>query len=102
MFGKRNTSDTSQTGERCLCTQHPSFFSKNQLAKEIPDSVAPVVMLALAPILDKCLKSDRSCVYRALCCLLGQDLKQNNELVCLPLERFWQDISPATISSWIM
>ena len=28
-------------------------------------------------------------VSRALCYLLGQDLKQNNELVCLPLERFW-------------
>ena len=27
-------------------------------------------------------------VSRALCYLLGQDLKQKNELVCLPLERF--------------
>ena len=27
-------------------------------------------------------------VSRALCYFLGQDLKQNNELVCLPLERF--------------
>ena len=27
-------------------------------------------------------------VSRALCFLLGQDLKQNNELVCHPLERF--------------
>ena len=38
----------------------PSFFSKNQLAKVGPDSVAPVVIQALAPTLDKSLKCDRS------------------------------------------
>ena len=37
-----------------------SFLSKNQLAKEGPESVAPVVIPALAPTLDKSLKSDRS------------------------------------------
>ena len=43
----------------------PSFLSKNQLAKEGPDSVAPVVIPALAPTLS--LKSDRSlCPVRAL------------------------------------
>ena len=31
----------------------PSFLSKNQLAKEGPGSVAPVVILALAPTLEK-------------------------------------------------
>ena len=45
----------------------PSFLSKNQLAKEGPDSVAPVVIPALAPTLDRSLKSDRSlCPIRAL------------------------------------
>ena len=45
----------------------PSFLSKNQLAKEGPDSVAPVVLPALAPSLDKSLKGDRSlCPVRAL------------------------------------
>ena len=45
----------------------PSFLSKNQLAKEGPDSVAPVVIPALAPTLDKSLKSDRSlCPVRVL------------------------------------
>ena len=34
----------------------PSFLSKNQLAKEGPDSVAPVVIPALAPTLDRSLK----------------------------------------------
>ena len=38
----------------------PSFLSKNQLAKEGPDSVALVVIPALAPTLDKSLMSDRS------------------------------------------
>ena len=38
----------------------PSFLSKNQLAKEGPESVAPVVIPALAPTLDRSLKSDRS------------------------------------------
>ena len=47
--------------------QSPSFLSKNQLAKEGPDSVAPVVIPALAPTLDRSLKSDRSlCPVRAL------------------------------------
>ena len=45
----------------------PSFLSKNQLAKEGPESVAPVVIPPLAPTLDKSLKSDRSlCPVRAL------------------------------------
>ena len=38
----------------------PSFPSKNQLGKEGPDSVAPVVIPALAPTLDRSFKSDRS------------------------------------------
>ena len=45
----------------------PRFLSKNQLAKEGRDSVAPVVIPALAPTLDRSLKSDRSlCLVRAL------------------------------------
>ena len=45
----------------------PRFLSKNQLAKEGRDSVAPVVIPALAPTLDKSLKGDRSlCPVRAL------------------------------------
>ena len=38
----------------------PSFLSKNQLANEGPDNVAPVVIPALATTLDKSLKGDRS------------------------------------------
>ena len=83
----------------------PSFLSTNQLAKEGPDSVAPVVIPALAPTLDRSLKSDRSlCPVRALCYYLDRtsDLRQNKELVFVSFKKgFDKDISPATISSWI-
>ena len=83
----------------------PSFLSKNQLAKEGPESVAPVVIPALAPTLDKSLKSDRSlCPVRALRYYLDRmsDLRQSKELVFVSFKKgFDKDISPATISSWI-
>ena len=83
----------------------PSFLSKNQLAKEGPDSVAPGVITALAPTLDRSLKSDRSlCPARALCYYLDRpsDLRQNKEVVFVSFRKgFDKDISPATISSWI-
>ena len=83
----------------------PSFLSKNQLAKEGPGSVAPVVIPALAPTLDKFLKSDRSlCPVRALRYYLDRtsDLRQRKELVFVSFKKgFDKDISPATISSWI-
>ena len=82
-----------------------SFLSKNQLAKEGPESVAPVVIPALAPTLDKSLKSDRSlCPVRALRYYLDRtsDLRQHKELVFVSFKKgFDKDISPATISSWI-
>ena len=83
----------------------PSFLSKNQLAKEGPDSVAPGVITALAPTLDSSLKSDRSlCPVRALRYYLDRtsDLRQNKEVVFVSFKKgFDKDISPATISSWI-
>ena len=83
----------------------PSFLSKNQLAKEGPDSVAPVVIPALAPSLDRSLKGDRSlCPVRALRYYLDRtaNLRQNKELVFVSFKKgFDKDISLATISSWI-
>ena len=83
----------------------PSFLSKNQRAKEGPDSVAPVVIPALAPSLDRSLKGDRSlCPVRALRYYLDRtsDLRQKKELVFVSFKKgFDKDISPATISSWI-
>ena len=83
----------------------PSFLSKNQPAKEGPQSIAPVVIPALAPTLDKSLKSDRSlCPVRALRYYLDRtsDLRQHKELVFVSFKKgFDKDISSATISSWI-
>ena len=81
----------------------PSFLAKNHLAKEGPECVAPVVIPALAPTLDKSLKEDRSrCPVRALRYYLDktQDLRQGKELVFVSFKKgFTKDISPATISS---
>ena len=83
----------------------PSFLSKNQLAKEGLNSVAPVVIPALAPTLDKSLKSDRSlCPIRALRYYLDRtsDIRHAKELVFVSFKKgFDKDITPATISSWI-
>ena len=97
----RNQSDWSKVS----LYPSPGFLSKNQLAKEGPDSVAPVVIPALAPTLDKSLKSDSSlCLVRALRYYLDRtsDHRQNKELVFVSFKKgFDKDISPATISSWI-
>ena len=68
----------------------PSFLSKNQLAKEGPESVAPVVIPAVAPTLDRSLKSDRSlCPVRALRYYLDRtsDIRQDKELVFVSFKK---------------
>ena len=83
----------------------PSFISKNHLAKEGPACVAPVIILALAPSLDRSLKEDRSlCPVRALRYYLDKtkDLRSGKELVFISFRKsFQKDIVPATVSSWI-
>ena len=83
----------------------PSFLSKNQLAKDGPASVAPVVIPALAPSLDKSLPEDKSlCPVKALGYYLDRtkDLRKGKELVFVSFRKsFQKDIVPATISSWI-
>ena len=77
----------------------PSFDSKNQLAKEGHDSVAPVVIPALVSILDRCLKADRSLFPVGP---LYYYLDRTSDLVCVCFKKgFNKDISRATISSWI-
>ena len=67
--------------------------------------MGPVVIPALAPTLDRSLKSDRSlCLVRALRYYLDMtsDLRQNKNLVFVSFKKgFNKDISPATISSGI-
>ena len=100
----RNIRHQSDWSKVSLYPSH-SFLSMNQLAKEGPDSVAPVIIPALAPTLDRSLKSDRSlCPVRALRYYLDRtsDLRQNKELVFVSFKKgFDKDISPATISFWI-
>ena len=83
----------------------PIFLSKNQLAREGPSCVAPVVIPALAPSLDKSLKEDKSlCPVRALRYYLDstKDLPKGKDLVFVSFRKsFHKDIVPAIISSWI-
>ena len=83
----------------------PSFLAKNQLARDGPQSVAPVEIPALAPTLDRSLKEDRSlCPVRALRYYMEatSDLRKGKELVFVSLKKGYEkDISPSTISSWI-
>ena len=103
MLGKTEISDINQTGLKVSLYPSPSFLSKNQLAKEGQDGVIPVVIPALAPTLDKSLKSDRSlCPVRALHYYLDRtsDLRQNKELVLFPLRKNSTKTSHLP-SSWI-
>ena len=62
----------------------PSFLSKNHLAKDGPDCVAPVIITALAATLDNSPKEDRTlCPVRALHYYLvrTKDLRVWKELV---------------------
>ena len=101
MLGIRHQSDWSKMS----LYPSPSFLSKNQLAKEDPNSVTLVVIAALSPTLDKSLKSDRSlCPVSALRYYLdrAKDLKQNKELVFVSFKKgLDKDISPTTFSLWI-
>ena len=80
-----------------------SFLSKNQLARDGPGSVAPVVIPALGPTLDSSLREDRTlCPVRALKYYMKatSQLRDNKELVFVSFKKgFSKDISPSTISS---
>ena len=81
------------------------FIAKNQLAKKGYDSVAPVVIPALAPSLHEDLMDDRTiCPVHALRYYLKatEDRRQGKELLFVSLNRGQvTDIQPSTISSWL-
>ena len=91
--------------EAGVSSPSPSFLSKNQLARDGPASVAPVVIPTLAPSLDSSLPEDKSlCPARVLRYYLDRtkDLRKGEELVFVSFRKsFQKDIVPATISSWI-
>ena len=106
MLGYIRTSDTSQTGLRCLCTPHPASYPRTSWLRKVQImwlqwSFQPWHHLWM----DRSLKGDRSlCPVRALRYYLDRtaDLRQNKELVFVSFKKgFDKDISPATISSWI-
>ena len=69
----------------------PSFLSKNQLAREGPASVAPVVIPALAPSLDNFLMQDKSLPSKSPALLLGQNqgsLQRQRPGFCVFQEEF--------------
>ena len=84
----------------------PGFISKNHLAKEGPNCVAPVIIPTLAPTLDKSLKEDRTlCLVRALRYYLYitnlKELRAGKGLIFVSFRKsFHKDIVPATVS-WI-
>ena len=100
----RNIHHQSDWSNVSLCPS-PSHLSKNQLARKGLESMAPVVIPALAPTLDRSLKQDRPlCPVRRLCIYLDktQDLRNNKELVFVSFKKnFNKDISPSTIYFWI-
>ena len=73
---------------------------QHQLIKEGPDSVATVVFPALAPTLDKSLKADRSQSEPCTTIWIGPQVEQGADL-CLFRKSFDEDISSATIYTWI-
>ena len=105
MLGYIRTSDTSQTGLRCLCTPHPASYPRTSWLRKVQivwhqwssqpwhhlwighsRVTGPYVQLrALRYYLDR-----------------TADLRQNKELVFVSFKKgFDKDISPATISLWI-
>ena len=104
MLGYIRTSDTSQTGLRCLCIPHLASYPRTSWLRKVQ-----IVWHQWSSqpwhLLDRSLKGDRSlCPVRALRYYLDRtaDLRQNKELVFVSFKKgFDKDISPATISSWI-
>ena len=79
----------------------PSFLSKNKPAKEGSDSVAPVMIPALAPTLDKSVKGDGSlCLVRVLRHYLDRtsNLRQNKKLVFVSFKKVLTKITYLLLS----
>ena len=103
MLGKTEILDTSPTGQGVPVpvTQLSLQESAGQRGSR---QCGTRGITALAPTLDRSLKSDRSesLSSQSIALLFGQDLGQNKDLVFVSFKKgFDKDISPATISSWI-
>ena len=101
MPGKTDILDTNPIGQGVLVSI--TQLSILESADHRVSSVAPGVITALAPILDRSLKSDRSlCPVRALRYYLDRTSDRIRRWVFVSFKKgFDKDISPATLSSWI-
>ena len=85
--GKRRSEIYALLHKNIRC--QAELLSENQLAKEGPDSIAPVVIQALAPALDKSLTADGSlCLVRGLRYSLYRPREKPRTGLCLFQERF--------------
>ena len=103
MLGKTEILDTNPTGQRCPCTHHPAFSPRISWPKRVQTVWPQGFITALAPTLDRSLKSDRSlCPVRTLHYYLDRTSGRIRRWFFVSFKKgFDKDISPATISSWI-
>ena len=96
-------SGSKQIGQRCPFISLPPSCPRTSWL--VMAQIAPVVIPALSPSLDRSLKEDRSlCPVRMLHYYLDktQELRQNKELLFVSFKKgFSKEISRATLSSWI-
>ena len=111
--GKRRSEIHAWTLDGLLClgdwdqiqlSPSPSFIAKNQLAKEGPQSISPVVIPALKCSQDSPDTDVLLCPVRALQCYLDQtkDSRGGRQLLFISYKLgHSKDIQCSTISSWI-
>ena len=90
--------------EQVQLTPSPSFIAKNQLAKEGPNSVSPVIIPALKCDQDPQNMDILLCPVRALKCYLDrtQDTRTGRHLLFISYKLgHSKDIQCSTISSWL-
>ena len=91
MLGYIRTSDTSQTGLRCLCTPHPAFYPRTSWLRRA-QIVWPRWLYKPWPLLwISHLRVTGPYVQSEPCPITGQDLRAQAEQVvslCLLQERF--------------
>ena len=94
MLDRTKVLDTNLIGQRCPCIHHPAFFSRTSWPTRV-QTVWPQWLYQPWP-------QQVPLSGQSFALLLGQDLRQNKELVFFSFKKgFDKDISPATISSCI-
>ena len=104
MLGKTKTSDTNQTGSRCLSTHLPAFFQRISWPKRVQTvwpqwlyQPLPQLWISSSSLTGPCDRSENCATLDRI-----SDIRQNKELVFVSFKNsFDKDISPATISSGI-